>query len=29
LDVSAREDAWITVERDNVAPATSDSEDER
>jgi hypothetical protein len=29
LDVSAREDAWITVERDIVAPATSDSEDER
>lgn len=29
LDVSAREAAWITVERDIVAPGTNDSEDER
>lgn len=28
LDVSAREDAWITVERDIVTPGTSGSEDE-
>ena len=29
LDVDTREEAWITVERDDVTAGTSDSEDER
>lgn len=29
LDVGARDDAWITVERDDAIPATGDSEDDR
>jgi hypothetical protein len=29
LDVSARDRAWITVERDDATAATGDSEDDR